>query len=540
MIYFLTMLLITGQCLCTNPFDSTLEVDSQNRDQFFKQTPPFTYPFNQDDNLNSYRMNLAKLSKMLGLSKLDELQNVFKQFIYDEKLNLYAYDFSTGTNWDILPHPIIKSLDGQDPKDWSHHFNNQINENEGVHALTFLKEIDMTTGTKSYAGNSLELLKTPKSRLKIMEKLAEAKDHVFMSGFLFQCDAGSKDILTLLEKKIKMGVNVFLILDSTFTMSDRRCVRRLKQMGVILGLAGGLLKFFHEKMYVFDGEYGIIDGQNIVSAQTLSNGHNNLINDMGIGFKGPIVQEVAHRFLDHWVNLMKKKMPKKIIEFYKNKKSDAIEYQGDDSIQRGLQARSGVCRLVVENPGSSKRKILPMYQAYIKEAQNYIFFNMIDLRFEKLGGNSVGIQFLDDIINKSLSNKDLRVDMLTNQWKLPTDIELPRGLAKESNLFSFLITRPGLLFFELPHKQIGKGRNHILPMLDKNNFNWWASAQYNHSKTMMIDNITTMVGSYNINDVSNKRSYEQVLVCNDQQIAEEMQKSILQDLLNSIPINLNR
>ena len=110
-----------------------------------------------------------------------------------------------------------------------------------------------------------------------------------------------------------MGVNVFLILDSTFTMSDRRCVRRLKQMGVILGLAGGLLKFFHEKMYVFDGEYGIIDGQNIVSAQTLSNGHNNLINDMGIGFKGPIVQEVAHRFLDHWVKLMKKKMPQKII-----------------------------------------------------------------------------------------------------------------------------------------------------------------------------------------------------------------------------------
>jgi phosphatidylserine/phosphatidylglycerophosphate/cardiolipin synthase-like enzyme len=57
-----------------------------------------------------------------------------------------------------------------------------------------------------------------------------------------------------------------------------------------------------------------------------------------------------------------------------------------------------------------------------------------------------------------------------------------------------------------------------------------------HAKTMMIDNIATMIGSYNISGTSEKLSYEQVMVCHDEELAKEMQKSILQDILNSIPI----
>jgi phosphatidylserine/phosphatidylglycerophosphate/cardiolipin synthase-like enzyme len=73
-------------------------------------------------------------------------------------------------------------------------------------------------------------------------------------------------------------------------------------------------------------------------------------------------------------------------------------------------------------------------------------------------------------------------------------------------------------------------------LLVEDNLHWWASAIYVHSKTMMIDNLVTAIGSYNINSTSEHASYEQTLICHDQNLAEQMQRSILHDILNSIPI----
>lgn len=536
--FVLFFLLFLVSELRANPFLPALAKKESSGELFFKQIPPFKYPFNQSSELNDFKLILDKIPSLLGPNKLVAYEEMFKDFKYDTKLNLYAYDFAVGEHWDILPHPLVTETIDIKANEWISEFNNELTSLEGIQSLSFDQQIDEISGTEAYAGNKVELLKTPLSLKKIISQLEASKDHVFMSSFLFQCDAGSAEILNLMEKKINQGVEIYLVIDKIFTLADRNCVKRLKKMGVQLALQGGLTGIFHEKMYVFDGEYAIVDGQNLAGVQTLSNGHNNLFNDMAIGVKGPMVQEVAHRFLYHWNRINKKQISEKLAELYATKRLEAVSLKSDQAIEAGLLNQSGVCRLVTQNPGFKGRKILPLYFAYAQNAKNYLFFNQIDHRFQDVGGNGVGKKFLKELVKIAHENKNLRVDMLTNQWKLPTDIALIDGMGINGNLFTFMITKPGLLVLERPHEQIGTAREKLIPLLNGEKLHWWASATYMHAKTMMIDNIATMIGSYNINAGSENFSYEQVMICHDHDLAQKMQKSIVQDLLNSIPIPL--
>ena len=533
MLAFLLFTTLCGSQLWANPFSGYLSPSIKESSHFYVQHPPFKYPFKQVDELNDLELDVNALGENLGHDKIDSLKSWYKSFTYNSHLNLYSYDFAIGSHWEFLPYPIVKDVQEIEPIQWIPEFSQT---NMGLQTLAFLKSIDTLTNTSAYAGNKLEILKTPNSLKKIISKIEASKDHVFMSSFLFQCDAGSKEIMSVLEKKIKQGLEVFAIIDATFINADRSCVKRIKELGVHLALQGGVPKIFHEKMYVFDGEYAIVDGANLAGVQTLSNGSNNLINDMGIGVQGPMVQEVAHRFLYHWKDNLKNEIPEKLINFYAKKRDEAMSLKTESALTQGLEKKSGVCRLVTSNPGFKNRKILPMYLAYIKEAKEYLFFNQIDHRYQNILGNGAGKTVVDEIINTINRNPRLRVDMLSNQWKLPTDIALPDGMGTEANWFSFLITKPGHLVLKRPHLQITKARKNLIPLVSGKKFNWWASAVYMHAKTMMIDNIATMIGSYNISGTSEKLSYEQVMVCHDEELAKEMQKSILQDILNSIPI----
>ena len=517
-----------------NPFQSTFETANEDNEIFYQQTPPFKYPFTQDDSLNNLEVNLDKMGKLLGQNKLGKLESIYKIFPYNKKVGLYSYPFSVGSKWDILPYPWIKSMDKIKADEWVPHFQASTKETP-IHNLEFLKKMNEITQSTLYAGNKIELLKNPYNTNKMMEKLSQAKHHVFMTSFLFQCDAGTKSLRNLIRKKIKEGLQYYLIIDKTFVRADKACAKELKEMGVHLGLQGQAGNIFHEKMYVFDGEYAMIDGQNLIGPQVLSNGHNNLLNDTAAGLTGPMVQEIAHHFFNHWKKI-KQEMPSDIIEFYHQLKLKAASMATNEAIEEGLEKRQGLCRLVVDKPQGKKRHIYPMYQAYVDQAQHYIFFNQIDMRFEFMLQNKQGNEFIENLIAKANANKDLRIDMLANHWKLPTDIALPEGQGVPPTFLSWMMTKPGSLFIDRPHKQIEKGRKQFSPKMNGADFHWWTSSIYNHSKTMMVDNIAVMVGSFNINVASITASYEQTLVCHDEELSKQTQKSIVQDLLNSIPI----
>jgi phosphatidylserine/phosphatidylglycerophosphate/cardiolipin synthase-like enzyme len=525
-------------CMGSGPFENAL-VAREHAPNFFPQKAPIRYPFQQIDELNYFEIEPNKILSHLTENRLNALEDFYTTLPFDEKINLYQYVFPTGTSWDFLPYPLIPNGKIDHPETWITHFKNHESKN-GIHDLGLQLKLNQLTNSKAYAGNKVQILETPFSLYEIKTQLENATNHVLMSSFLLQCDAGSEPLLKLMEKKIQEGVAIYVMLDKKFTLADKKCPKRLKQIGVNLGLVGDGLTIFHEKMYIFDGERAIIDGHNLLAAQTLSNGTNNLINDRGIAIEGPLVQEIAQRFQYLWEETTGKNFSGYLQKFYQQKEKDAAPFKMEENLKQGLAKNQGVCRLVTNTPSNRSRNIYQTYEEYLELTQHYLFFNFIDMRFGKIGANDFGNRFLAKVIEKVNENPGMRADMITNHWKLPTDVSLPKDLAVKRNWFNYLVTKPGTYLMAPPYKQVSKARQYINSRLDGGDLHWWTSSPYNHSKSIMFDNSVVIIGSYNLNVASEALSYEQAVVCHDQELVKQMQKVIVRDALNSLPMPLNR
>jgi phosphatidylserine/phosphatidylglycerophosphate/cardiolipin synthase-like enzyme len=531
------LLLLTSLASWANPFGPYLVLDKRLNDHFYHHRPPFKLPFRQDSRLDLLRLDLNALARELGPDKMDQLKRLYPVSRFDPMLNLYAWPFAVGAEWEILPYPIVRNVKGQRPAEWIPHF-----ERTGRHhqSYEFIQRINQLTGTEAYAGNQLELLKTPASFAKILEKVKSSRKHIFLATYLFQCDGNMSELVAGLGNAARRGVEVFVIMDKVAARIDPQCFRQMENAGVKVArhTMGGMTKFFHEKMVVFDGEYAMVDGQNMLGSQTLSNGHNNLLNDMAVGVQGPVVQVIGRRFLHHWVQVLKRDMPTIISRPYARASAQLNRASAREQVEQGLRSGSGVCRLLTQDMGDRNPTILKTYLEYLNRTRHYLFFNFIDHVYKKPDGSSPQEVFLSRVVKRANALPNLRVDMLTNNWKYPTDINLTPEEALSKNIFTRVMLFALKFHGQRPHVQMRATRRNLQTEVRGNNFNWWSYAQYMHAKTLMMDNMVSIIGSYNINNISEKDSYEQVLICHDEALAKEMHASILLDLLNSIPVPL--
>lgn len=522
-------LALTSSLWAANPFVEFQKATPTQSSTYFRQTPPFKYPFPQSEKVQNSDFDFQKFLNLHPTDTLNQLSKLYAGIPFSNEHTLYRYPFAIHPDWEYLPYPFVKDIPESEPSQWIKEFDRELKTNEGIRSLKFHQELDGLTNTKAYSGNELKLLKTPDSYAEILKRLEKTKNHAFISTYLFNCDKGTRNLVELIGKKASQGINVFVMYDALGAKSDPKCGKTLTKLGAkIMPLQAGIGHVFHEKMYVFDGEYAIIDGQNLIAAGTLSNGVNNLFNDVAVGVKGPIATKVGERFIQLWES-QKQVFPQTIKAQYQTKKIEAFVVKNSIT--------DGTCRVVSKNPGKDQPQINNLYMHTVKNSKNYLFFNYIDPQYRKPRGDGVGEKFLDAVIKTANSNT-MRVDMLTNGWKDPFKYELPKGDTPGKNV----ITRAflGLLdfFTKDPHKDIPVLRKNLMNQVYPDDFHLWSYAQYMHAKTLMSDNVWTIIGSYNMNSGSENKSYEMVVACFDKKLAEEYQKSVIVDLLNSIPVPL--
>lgn len=537
----LSLFILSFQTWAQNPFQNYLTAELIPTTEFYPQKAPFAYPFEVSNKVINAGLDQEKVTTENPTDALNFVASLFAPYPFLNSLFMYQYDFPVHPNWAILPHAFVPAV--KEPKKWIEHFKHELAAGEGINGRKFHQELDVITKTRAYSNNLVKLNKSPESFSEIVKGLAGTKDHAFMTNYLFHCDKGSETLLNLIGEKSKAGVRVFIILDKLFSKSDPACVSKLRKLGAkVLLLRGEKISYIlHEKMFVYDGKYALIDGQNIIAPQTLSQGVNNLYNDTSIGVRGPMVTQIAERFIHHWEVVLKGKLPKDIIAFYQEQALADEKFATDESIAASLAKSSGqgLCRLVTKDPGIKNSQILDLFLHTVKNTKNYLFFNYIDAQFKNLTGKETGATFFEAVTQKANQHPELRVDLLTNNWRTATEIDLPEGSETRENFFTKFSLFVVDLLMKKPITQMYKIKDYLEAKLEGNNFHWWSYGQYMHAKTMMSDNIWTIVGTHNLNTTSEKLSYEMVLACVDTGLAEEMQKSIVVDALNSIPVPLN-
>ncbi|WPU66753.1 phospholipase D-like domain-containing protein [Peredibacter starrii] len=523
----------------TNPFAQYQKDTPSQNSSFFPQTPPFKYPFTISAEVKNSDLDVQKILLDFPVDTLDRVSELYRGIPFNSQKSMYEYPFAIHPTWEYLPYPFIKSIPRSNPEQWISHFSKRLNRTVGINSSKFQDELDALTGTEAVAGNELRVLKTPASYAEILARVEMVKSHAFISSFLFNCDKGTESLVSAIGRKARTA-KIYVMYDAFGAKSDPACSKRLEQLGAKVVLFKTKLgTIFHEKMYVFDGQYAMVDGQNLIAAGTLSNGTNNLFNDVAVLAAGPIVTKIGSHFIDLWESQGQKIAPE-IKEQYLKQNAFIRPYASKAFLSNNIARMrdQGLCRLVTKSPGKNQQQILNLYLHTARNVNSYLFFNYIDPKYRDPARKDVGEKFIDAVLERVNFRKEIRVDMLTNGWKNPFQVELPEGMAANRNLMTQLILELQNIITTDPHKDMAKMHANLGNKVKTDNFHWWSYPQYMHAKTLMADNAWTIIGSYNINEGSEYQSYESVLACLDTELAQGMQESIILDAMNSIPVPL--
>jgi len=325
--------------------------------------------------------------------------------------------------------------------------------------------------------NSINFLKSGEEFFKELEKLIlNAKYSIHLQTYIFEIDIVGLNTIDLLIKKANDGVKVFLYVDAYGSSGfPKNMIQKLRAAGIYFKYFSPIhtsLKFrigrrLHHKILLVDEHIALVGGINIAEKYK-----GNSLEKPWLDFAVKIKGDVCKDILIICESVLGRQLRKKI----KNLKTQfSIEEQSGNISAKLLQ--NDWLRRKVE--------ISTFYRQQIRHAQHSITI--------------VASYFLPGMrLRKLLKKASQRGVKIT--FVLPGRSDV--GLLKQAT-------------------------NYIYPFLlryDMTLFEWEPSIM--HGKLMIVDELITTVGSYNLNALSDYGSLELNIAVKDEEFAAQVQQSI--------------
>ena len=200
---------------------------------------------------------------------------------------------------------------------------------------------------------------------------------------------------------------------------------------------------------------------------------------------------------------------------------------------------------MTQNPDTDKHKLTKVFMEFMNNAQERINLTTGSLYFDLPSHDKKERE--RETYNKKLfrsifaaTGRGVKLNLIGNG--------IDGGYGEMSNMINRLKMRSRFQFKPI-HKTIysiltswldkgaAKKNQPYLEYVQKlPNARAWSVFQYMHSKMMQIDRVATMVSSYNLEEWSGDKSHETSLICMDEGLSREMDKSFLRDFANSVPV----
>ena len=487
-----------------------------------------------------FETDIDVIKEMTGEEKyLAAHEKFFDRFEFDASGGIFNYNYPLLSYWDILPHPPIASID-RPMEEYTADYGAHAPRNETLISYDFNKELNETTKTDLSYDNKLEFLANGEFYVELLKHARKAKKFILGSGMFLTCDPSIMPLVDLLEEKVKSGVPVFLILDRIFALKYGKCFKMVRKTGVKVIYSDKMVKVknsvvYHNKFWVFDNKKALVFGANLLDAQVESTGLNEMYRDSGVMIEGPAVRDITKEYIS-LANYLKKwtKDDLSVIA----KENDEIIKKELSEKKRGLEnyeqhkEKDGMCRVVFQGPHNSQTNVTDLYMRLFEETKHSMFISMVRL---PMGWDFENDRMVATALKKmaALAENGVRVDLLTNNWLTPTNIKSVNY--KDTGIMTSLYR----LFVKMEDRNevIRESRTFYKDRDGANdNFKIWHYFRYNHAKTLMIDNTLNVIGSYNLNTNSTDRSFEMTVVCHDKKLHNDFSKSIVLDLMNSVPL----
>lgn len=184
----------------------------------------------------------------------------------------------------------------------------RITEHEGVPEV--LPSIAGLTHSDIVEGNKIDLLQNGEFFTELMRSIEKARVSINFETFLWKKGKLSKEIVDLLCRKAKEGVEVRVLLDGSggkgIGKDEKKCmldakitVEKFNRMHI--GNIGRINQRDHRKIVVIDGKVGFVGGHCVVDTWLGEAQDKKHFRDISARVEGPIVNRIQSAFSENWI-----------------------------------------------------------------------------------------------------------------------------------------------------------------------------------------------------------------------------------------------
>ncbi|MDX1490171.1 MAG: phospholipase D-like domain-containing protein [Pseudohongiellaceae bacterium] len=295
----------------------------------------------------------------------------------------------------------------------------------------------------------------------MLEAIANAKESVFLSTYIFDNDQTGKTFVNALAQAKARGVDTRVIIDGMGSLLSVGLIgRALRKAGVnfvrfnpltVIPPALNINMRSHRKLLIVDSRQAFTGGANIGDRHNCQpSTQKHCARDIHFSLQGEIVDELEWAFLRDW--------------YYCSNKRNYSSFKGSNAAN---SAADTWCRLVLDGPNKDLDRLNDLIVGIIGAARSRIwimtpyFLPTLDLVGALIGAHLRGV--------------DVRI-----------------FLPEENNI-------------KLAH---WASRNALRPLLDKHIPIYYQPGPFIHSKLMLIDSQYSLIGSANLDPRSLRLNYE--------------------------------
>lgn len=499
----------------------------------------------------------------------DAKRRQYSRMAFDKKGFYHHKTKPAMKEWGGLTHPPVKQLVMPLHKYDAGFVNLDYSKLVSPYFSTALQlEIDKTSKSELSFGNKIIPLADKDVFIAKKRLIRNARESILMSSLVFVCDKSTREITNLLIQKHREGVSVKIIADGVIgkILGHRDCLKMMSAAGIEVIETKDFFKhklkaIYHTKTLVTDYKEAIAGGHNMIDADNLSRGTDFMNRDIDLYVKGPMVTDIIKQFVENWkyqTTLIKGLRPlyyQAAIVREKIKEEKALGLRGKElygKILGDVKTRmNGVCRFIKQAPyedrhtiGRAYLKLLnkvsrhlviadpvksDTYTAKMSDAplsermDNFDMFNLLHLKVQSLAKAGRKIDYITTNINMA-GNENVAImnDRIKDQLELGKELLANWSLVKliASNNYYGKPHYKNLMTDWLPHKSV-----HI-----------WKHISFMHSKIFYFDRVVASVGSYNFQHNATDQAYESTVICMDESLNKGLDKMLVQDMANSIPL----
>ncbi len=340
--------------------------------------------------------------------------------------------------------------------------------------------------------NKIELLSEPKQTFDSMwEALESATDHIHVEFFIIDDDSTGRYLKEILCRKARAGLRVRVIYDYWGSRISKSYLKELRESGVYVH------SFFpprfpfilrhvnnrnHRKIIVIDGKTAFTGGLNVADRYRLGNSLGTWRDTM-VRLQGPVVESLQEVFLADWFFLERK---------------PHLRQRYFPALEKHEEGRN-IIQIVDSGPDTSYRAIMQGMIGMLNMATEYAY-----LQSPYFMPTS---ELQEALIMTALRGADVRL-------LLPKSSDA--SMAQAGNA------------------------SYLQPMLDAGVKVYWYVGGFLHSKTMVVDDYISTIGTSNMDFRSYEQNFEVNAFIYERETALRLKEAFLRDLKSSREISIEK